>query len=138
MPIPIVGGAGHLPKRVRGGRSYVLIDNTHSPVPLTQPMGPGAGVLLIPAGQKFEAAAMTCCHCQATVILNPRRSRPRNRCAKCNAYVCDSPGCNRECTPTQMCVDLALKHTGSGLDFLGRGKHGEVLFDPALRPAKPY
>lgn len=44
-----------------------------------------------------EMATLTCCHCQRQVILNPLRTRERNHCRKCHAYVCDSPGCNSEC-----------------------------------------
>lgn len=45
----------------------------------------------------FEADVATCCHCQATVVLNPMRTRPRAQCAKCNRYVCDNPLCQAEC-----------------------------------------
>lgn len=44
-----------------------------------------------------EMATLTCCHCQRQVILNPLRTRERNHCRKCHAYVCDSPVCNAEC-----------------------------------------
>lgn len=44
-----------------------------------------------------EMATLTCSHCQVQVILNPLRTRERNHCRKCHAYVCDSPVCNSEC-----------------------------------------
>lgn len=132
MTHTIVGGKGHLfTSRVKGGRGYVLIENRHSPVSLTQRL-PNGETIVIAAGETFEAPTLTCCHCNTVTVLNPRRSRPRNYCRKCNAYCCDSPGCNRDCTPTQLCVDLALAHVGSGQDFLGRAKQGEVLFDRRL------
>ena len=118
--------------RVKGGRGYLLIENRHSPVALTQRL-PNGETIVIAAGATFEAPTLTCCHCNAVTVLNPRRSRPRNWCAKCHAYVCDLAGCNRDCTPTTACIDLALAHTGSGQDFLGRGKDGSVLFDTRLR-----
>lgn len=44
-----------------------------------------------------EVATLTCCHCQVQVVLNPLRTRERNHCRKCHAYVCDRPGCVAEC-----------------------------------------
>ena len=44
-------------------------------------------------GAFYESATITCAHCQAIVILNPQRSRPRNYCAHCDHYVCDLPQC---------------------------------------------
>jgi hypothetical protein len=117
---------------VKGGRGWLLIENRHSPVALTQRL-PNGEVLVIAAGETFEAPTLTCAHCNCVTVLNPRRARPRSWCRKCNAYVCDAPGCNAECTPTALCVDLALSNPGSGQDFLGRGKRGEVLFDPRFR-----
>lgn len=119
-------------KRVRGGKSYLLIDNRHSPVPLVQRL-PNGETLVIAPGATFEAATLTCVHCNSVVVLNPRRTRPRNWCRGCNAYICDAPGCNRECTPIEACVALALKYPDSGQSFLGRGKDGKVLFDPRFR-----
>lgn len=48
-------------------------------------------------GRKEENATLTCCHCQAQVIINPLRTRERNFCRKCYAYVCDNPTCVRDC-----------------------------------------
>lgn len=119
-------------KRVRGGKGYLLIDNRHGPVPLVQPLPTGETLVIAP-GETFEAPTLTCFHCNSIVVLNPRRSRPRNWCRSCNAYICDAPGCNRECMPIEACVDLALKYPNSGQSFLTRGKDGAVLFDPRFR-----
>ncbi len=48
-------------------------------------------------GKREEHAMATCCHCQAQVFLNPLRTRDRNFCRKCYAYVCDNPTCVLEC-----------------------------------------
>ena len=117
--------------RVKGGRGYLLIENRHSPVPLTFRLANGE-VLVIAAGETAELPTLTCCHCNCTVVLHPTRARPRAWCRKCNAYCCESPGCNRDCTPTDLCIDLALKHSRTGTDFLGRAKDGTPLFDRAL------
>jgi hypothetical protein len=37
----------------------------------------------------FEAATITCSHCQRQVIRNPERTRARAYCPKCDHYICD-------------------------------------------------
>lgn len=53
----------------------------------------------------WESATVTCLHCNTVVILNPERTRPRGYCAKCDGYVCDSPGCGMECRPFAKLLD---------------------------------
>lgn len=74
---------------------------------------------------------LTCCHCNRVVKLLPAgfRKRPRNYCAKCDHYVCDSAGCNAECNPFMQSVLLALAHPYVPEPWLLRGPNGEVLFD---------
>lgn len=85
---------------------YLLIDHSQSPgvsEELLQQSGiPGAAV---GPGKVFEAATITCSHCQTMVILNPLRTRARNYCAKCDHYICDNPGCNAECLPMSKVLD---------------------------------
>lgn len=38
----------------------------------------------------FEADTYTCTHCNAVVVMNPDRSRPRYKCRGCNHHICDS------------------------------------------------
>ena len=40
-------------------------------------------------GKMFEAPTLGCPHCQAVVVMNPKRTRERGFCSKCNRYVCD-------------------------------------------------
>ncbi len=40
-------------------------------------------------GEVFESAIIMCSHCQASVVLNPDRSRSRGYCPKCDKYICD-------------------------------------------------
>lgn len=47
-------------------------------------------------GQLREMKTLTCVHCNAQVILHPLRNRERKWCSNCDAYVCDTPGC-QEC-----------------------------------------
>ena len=57
------------------------------------PLGAGRGL--------FEAPAYTCRHCQAVVVLNPKRNRPREYCRRCAHLICDS--CAEERVLTGKC-----------------------------------
>lgn len=48
-------------------------------------------------GGMREVPVLTCCHCQRQIIVNPLRTRDRNHCRKCDAYVCDQAECVLEC-----------------------------------------
>lgn len=37
----------------------------------------------------YESATLTCSHCQAQIILRPERTRARERCFRCDKYICD-------------------------------------------------
>lgn len=77
---------------------YLLIDHRNSPGVSAADIAhldgrPGEQTPIVGAGVTFESATVTCAHCHALVVLNPNRSRPRNWCPKCDAYVCDDIGC---------------------------------------------
>ena len=76
---------------------------------------------------------LTCCHCNRVVVLNPERRRERHWCFKCDAYICDSPGCNSDCNPIEEGVDLALKYPDLAQPFLLRDDQGYTMFDLSLR-----
>lgn len=63
----------------RSKESYLLIDHS---------AGPG-----LPGMPKvFEAGTFTCSHCQALVVINPKRTRDRALCRQCDHYICDECG----------------------------------------------
>lgn len=106
-----------MPKPRREG--YLLIDNRYSPgVSPEFVHASGIDAPIVLAGQTFEAATMTCAHCNGTIIKNPLRTRKRGYCAKCDAYVCDNPGCGLECRPFQKMLDIA--HAQASRILLGR------------------
>ena len=102
-------------KQVKGGKGYLLIDNRAS------------------GGKLVELATLTCIHCNTIYVLNPERKKRRGYCKRCHAYICDAPGCNFDCNPTEECVELAHRYNTLGEYFLSRGKKGEVLFNTNLR-----
>ena len=88
----------------RSREGYLLIDHSDSPgvtAEFVQRRAPVVG-----AGQKYESGTITCLHCNAIVILNPMRTRPRGFCRRCDGYVCDNPWCNSECRPFKQLLDL--------------------------------
>lgn len=56
---------------------------------------PGAGRGL------FECATITCSHCHCVVVIEPRRTRERAYCRKCDHYICD--GCGIIAAQTKEC-----------------------------------
>ena len=108
-------------RRIRGGRSYLIIDNRAS------------------GGTRQEYATLTCGHCHTVVVLHPERKRERGWCRRCNSYTCDGV-CSKPdspCVPIEKAVELALRYPG--LPTLSSGYHGELLFDPKyLEEGKPH
>jgi len=66
----------------------ILIDHRCSPGLTAEDMA-GFPSPVVPGGELYESALITCSHCRAGVILNPDRSRERGYCSKCDKYLCD-------------------------------------------------
>ena len=76
----------------------MLIDHRESPgVPESLTHVDGKYFPHVGKSTTFESATVTCAHCNTVVILNPNRTRERGYCPKCDAYVCDNPGCSTDC-----------------------------------------
>lgn len=98
---------------LRRHEGYLLIDNRDSPgvsdelmqsMGVDMPKGAGKGL--------FEAPTLTCSHCQVVVVLEPRRTRARGYCPKCDHYVCDRCEAVRvatggACKPFKQIIDEA-------------------------------
>jgi len=76
----------------------ILIDHRNSPGITPEFMRANGleGAPCVGAGQVFEAAIKNCKHCGADVIMNPLRSRDREWCFFCDAYICDRCGLMRK------------------------------------------
>jgi hypothetical protein len=76
-------------------------------------------VIPVPRGMKFETATINCSHCQALVVLNPKRDRSRGYCPKCDHYVCDLCEAERvrtgACRPFKQVMDEYLEQAVKGL-----------------------
>ena len=99
-----------MPRIIDTHLGYLMIDHRDSPgVPdeLVRQIRAETGkdIPFAPGGVLTEADTYSCPHCQAVVIKNPLRTRPRNVCRKCMSVVCDTPSCILECTPFQQLLD---------------------------------
>ena len=80
---------------------YLEIDHRESEG-LSPKVAEKAGLGGLPIGRNsfFQTPTVSCSHCQAQVILNPDRSRPRGYCPKCDHYICDRCGAVAAATVT--------------------------------------
>lgn len=107
-----------MPKPRREG--YLIIDHRNSPGITPEFVhASGTDAVVVPAGKVFESATMTCCHCNAIVILNPKRTRPRGYCARCDGYHCDKPECGLDCRPFQKLLDESHSQAVRNVHLLG-------------------
>ena len=72
----------------------VLIDHRNSPGITPEFMAkngldPDAAV---GAGKIWESGLLNCVHCGADVVMHPLRTRAREWCWACDAYICDGCG----------------------------------------------
>lgn len=105
-------------KTKKNHEGYLLIDHRNSPgIPKEFQLLGVPQELIVGAGQILEIAIATCSHCQAEIILNPSRTRPRNNCPKCDHYICDKPECNIECKPIKKLIDEYLEQGARNLNL---------------------
>lgn len=96
----------------RSSESYMEIDHRESPG-FTCEEAVGIGLRRIAdqvgAGQVAKIPTANCSHCERLVILNPGRTRDRERCWGCWGYMCDRCGLlyklSGECRPFQQVID---------------------------------
>lgn len=68
----------------------ILVDHRASPgLTPAQALKLGYHPEQVAEGKVFEAATLTCNHCQRTLIKNPLRVRERAHCFECARYICD-------------------------------------------------
>lgn len=113
-------------KSLRAHEGYILVDHRESPgvpdeqmLPAGFPVGSGRGL--------FESATFTCPYCNAVVVLNPNRSRPRNYDAATNHLICD--GCQ-----SLKDTGVALKTMQQIADELLNTPLGDAVASGAIPP----
>ena len=90
----------------RRHEGYLMVDHRMGPG-VTQDFihSSGKDTPLEMANRLYETATVTCSHCNRVIILNPLRDRPRQYCAKCDHYVCDTLVCTVSCKPLKQLFD---------------------------------
>lgn len=67
----------------------------------------------------FEAPIMKCSHCQAMIIINPLRQRPRERCPNCWRNICDKCSLNMKlglaCRPYEAVIQAVIDANSGNL-----------------------
>ena len=67
-----------------------MIDQRASPgipAPMAEPLGVDPRCLR--EGSVYETMTLGCSYCGSCVVMNPKRTRPRAHCMKCDRYICD-------------------------------------------------
>jgi hypothetical protein len=81
----------------------VTIDHRDSPG-VDAALAHRIGLPQVGAGQRYESASFGCSHCQRQVIMNPKRTRERGYCRKCDRYLCDE--CTQIAHETKQCIPM--------------------------------
>ena len=79
----------------------ILIDHSDSPG-LTPEWAAANGVTgpIVAGGKKYESGTKMCSHCGSHVLMHPMRSRPREWCRPCDAFLCEPCGLERKLNPS--------------------------------------
>jgi hypothetical protein len=92
----------------------IMVDHRASPgIPEDEARLLGYEPEQVKEGTLFEAATMTCAHCNRPVVKNPLRTRERYYCMSCGGdYICDMCNIERmkpdyQHLPFRQIVDLA-------------------------------
>jgi hypothetical protein len=91
----------------KSGTGYLVIDHSASPGLSARDVAHVPHAVAVPEGTVHEADALGCAHCQQAILLQPGRVSPKGWCAKCAAYLCESPLCNTICAPFAKQLDDA-------------------------------
>lgn len=101
----------------RGHEGYLVIDSRAAdPLPEAFVKQARALKCVMSTGrEQMERPIITCSHCQATVVMNPERTRDREWCSRCDHYICDGCGLARRlnggaCRPFKMVLDVVDRY----------------------------
>lgn len=73
----------------RSHEGWVFIDNRNGPG-ITDAQAIAAGLPVGAGKGLYESATYTCSHCDAVVVMNPKRTRERGYCKGCDRHLCDA------------------------------------------------
>lgn len=112
--------------KIGGHQGWLIIDHRDSPgIPDSMaPQVAALGGVPVPGNTMVELDTWTCAHCNAVVLKNPDRTRPREVCRKCMKVVCDNH--NLWCEPFAALADAIVD-----------GKLHKLPSSPLLIPGRP-
>ena len=103
---------------------YLMVDHRASPgLPEEIALWAGYDPKKVSEGQLYEVDTLCCSHCNACVVPNIQRTRPRARCMECNNieghYICDPCDFKRSQpgyvhTPYKKLIDQTLNLAAMG------------------------
>lgn len=113
---------------------YLFVDHRASPglpddmaLSMGLPVGGGQGLL--------EAATYTCSHCNRVVIIEPKRTRERAYCPKCDHLICDRCGAIRaasggECKTFKQVIEEVQEKGARDAQLEGIDRSGSSIILP--------
>lgn len=107
-----------MPSLLNSHQGYLEIDHSQSPGIPEHLAGEwkARGLIVAGPGETLKRDTWLCPHCNAIVVKNPDRTRPREVCRRCMKVVCDK--CVLWCTP----FEGIIEGVASGrLAMLGNG-----------------
>lgn len=105
-------------KTLRQQEGWMFIENNHAPVDDATMVA--AGYVPGSGRGRYESATYTCSHCNYVVVIEPKRTRERGYCRKCDQRVCD--GCayimakTFECLPMKKLADDVQEAAATGVN----------------------
>lgn len=111
-------------KTLNSHTGTIIIDHTNSPgISLDEvPLRLRNTVSIAKEGEIFERDTKVCTHCERGIILEPLRTRQREKCPYCYHYICDE--CHKmlkitgQCIPFKKIVDEAANKIAKGSEPL--------------------
>jgi hypothetical protein len=74
----------------RSHEGYLMIDHrASSGIPEEAARRMGLDPAAVREGAVHETPTLGCGHCGAHVVMNPKRTRERAHCTRCDRYICD-------------------------------------------------
>ena len=96
-------------KNLNSHTGYLIIDHSESPGINEEdvPVRLRSSTSIVKEGEVLERDTKICTHCESGIILEPLRTRKRERCWHCNHYICDR--CYKWLQITGQCIPFKKK-----------------------------
>ncbi len=94
----------------QSNQGELIIDHRNSPgIDPAWAAANGVTGPVVAGGKTYETGIKNCGHCGGHVIMHPQRTREREWCGRCDAYICDGCGFRKKqgasCQPLRATLD---------------------------------